>query len=127
MAVGDGSVFVRTKRGADRLVKRLGSQDVRALAMNGNKSQNQRERVLSKFDRGNVGRVVLQGRRGPWHRRRGDLPYVINFDAPEDHEGDAHRVGGTGRALAQPASGGLSCCVEQAHYVGKIAKALSLD
>ena len=47
-------VFVRTKRGADRLVKRLKARGVDALAMHGDKSQSQRERALSAFARGNV-------------------------------------------------------------------------
>src|SRR6185503_11722489 len=47
-------VFVRTKRGADRLVKRLGAQNVHAVAMHGDKSQAQRERALSRFESGRV-------------------------------------------------------------------------
>ena len=58
----DGSeraiVFVRTKRGADRLVKRLGNEGVRAVAMHGNKSQNQRERALAEFTAGKVDTLV---------------------------------------------------------------------
>src|SRR4051794_10579843 len=42
-------VFVRTKRGAARLVKRLTRHDVRAVAMHGDKSQAQREKALSRF------------------------------------------------------------------------------
>ena len=44
-------IFVRTKRGADRLVKRLGSNGIEAVAMHGNKSQNQRERALARSTR----------------------------------------------------------------------------
>ena len=51
-------VFVRTKRGADRLVKRLGTEGVRAVAMHGNKSQNQRERALAEFTSGKVDTLV---------------------------------------------------------------------
>src|SRR5918998_2376674 len=42
-------VFVRTKRGADRLVKRLRDHDVTAVAMHGDKSQPQREKALARF------------------------------------------------------------------------------
>ena len=52
-------VFVRTKRGADRLVKRLGSNGVEAVAMHGNKSQNQRERRW---------RASTPARSTPWSR-----------------------------------------------------------
>src|SRR3712207_602703 len=47
-------VFVRTKRGADRLVKRLGAQGVAAVAMHGDKSQRQRERALASFEAGRI-------------------------------------------------------------------------
>ncbi len=42
-------VFVRTKRGADRLVKKLSRENIRAEAMHGNKSQNQRRRALAEL------------------------------------------------------------------------------
>ena len=51
-------VFVRTKRGADRLVKRLRDHDVRRVAMHGNKSQSQREKALARFERGEVDTLV---------------------------------------------------------------------
>ena len=90
-------VFVRTKRGADRLVKRLGAHDVEALAMHGNKSQSQREKALARFESGRVDTLVATD-----VAARGldidDITHVINFDAPADHEGYIHRVGRTGRA-----------------------------
>src|SRR4051794_15742197 len=51
-------VFVRTKRGADRLVKRLGNEGVHAVAMHGDKTQGQRERALSRFESGSVNTLV---------------------------------------------------------------------
>ena len=51
-------VFVRTKRGADRLVKRLASSCVQAVAMHGDKSQGQRERALANFEAGVVDTLV---------------------------------------------------------------------
>jgi ATP-dependent RNA helicase RhlE len=51
-------VFVRTKRGADRLVKRLGRHDVDAVAMHGDKSQSQREKALARFESGRVKTLV---------------------------------------------------------------------
>jgi ATP-dependent RNA helicase RhlE len=51
-------VFVRTKRGADRLVKRLASSSVHAVAMHGDKSQGQRERALANFEAGVVDTLV---------------------------------------------------------------------
>ena len=64
-------VFVRTKRGADRLVKRLGSNNVRAVAMHGDKSQGQRERALANFEGGVVDTLGGDGRGRARHRRRG--------------------------------------------------------
>ena len=51
-------VFVRTKRGADRLVKRLGKRGVEAAAMHGDKSQSQRETALARFEPGKVDTLV---------------------------------------------------------------------
>ena len=51
---GSTLVFVRTKRGADRLVQKLKRHDVRAVAMHGDMSQNARERALSQFETGKV-------------------------------------------------------------------------
>jgi superfamily II DNA/RNA helicase len=92
-------VFVRTKRGADRLVKRLGSHDVTAVAMHGDKSQNQREKALARFESGKVGTLVATD-----VAARGidvqDITHVINYDAPGAREDYVHRVGRTARAGA---------------------------
>jgi superfamily II DNA/RNA helicase len=90
-------VFVRTKHGADRLVKRLGAQGIQAVAMHGNKSQRQREQALARFESGEVDTLVATD-----VAARGidvvGISHVINFDVPHDHEAYVHRVGRTGRA-----------------------------
>ncbi len=92
-------VFVRTKRGADRLVKKLDRAKVRALAMHGNKSQNQRRRALASFEQGHVDTLVATD-----VASRGidveDITHVINFDAPGDRDAYVHRTGRTARAGA---------------------------
>ena len=90
-------VFVRTKRGADRLVKRLGDHGVDALAMHGNRSQSQRERALASFEAAEVSTLVATdiAARGIDVDR---ISHVINFDPPEDRDAYVHRVGRTGRA-----------------------------
>src|SRR3954449_3054460 len=92
-------VFVRTKRGADRLVKRLDRANVRAVAMHGNKSQSQRQRALADFERGKSDTLVATD-----VASRGidveDITHVINFDAPEDRDTYVHRTGRTARAGA---------------------------
>jgi superfamily II DNA/RNA helicase len=90
-------VFVRTKRGADRLVKRLGQKDHHAVAMHGNKSQSQRRRALASFESGHVDTLVATD-----VAARGidvaEITHVINYDAPDDRDAYTHRVGRTGRA-----------------------------
>jgi superfamily II DNA/RNA helicase len=117
-------VFVRTKRGADRLVKRLRAQDIEALAMHGNKSQSQREKALARFGAGRVDTLVATD-----VAARGldvdDITHVINFDAPEDRDGYVHRVGRTGRA-GRTGVGVTFVGPEQADDVGRIARGLSL-
>ena len=90
-------VFVRTKRGADRLVKRLGSRGVEALAMHGNKSQGQRQRALSRFDSGAVDALVATDVAARGIDVAG-ISHVINFDPPGDRDAYLHRVGRTARA-----------------------------
>jgi ATP-dependent RNA helicase RhlE len=90
-------VFVRTKRGADRLVKKLRFHQVDAVAMHGDLSQGQRQRALRRFESGEVPVLVATD-----VAARGldidDIAHVINFDPPEEDKGYVHRVGRTGRA-----------------------------
>jgi superfamily II DNA/RNA helicase len=90
-------VFVRTKRGADRLVHRLAQKGVRAAAMHGDLSQQQRERALERFHAGKITTLVATD-----VAARGldvdDIAHVINYDPPADDNGYVHRVGRTARA-----------------------------
>ncbi|HTW43178.1 MAG TPA: DEAD/DEAH box helicase [Solirubrobacteraceae bacterium] len=90
-------VFVRTKRGADRLVKRLDSHGVQAVAIHGNKSQRQREQALTRFKSGRVDTLVATDVAARGIDVEG-VSHVINFDPPGDDEAYVHRVGRTGRA-----------------------------
>jgi len=118
-------VFVRTKRGADRLVKRLGTRGVEAVAMHGDKSQRQRERALASFEAGRVDTLVATdvAARGIDVDR---ISHVINFDPPEDHDTYVHRVGRTGRA-GRSGIGITLVDHEQARDVGHIARTLRLE
>ena len=117
-------VFVRTKRGADRLVKRLDKRGVDAVAMHGDKSQGQREKALRRFHRGDVAALVATD-----VAARGidvdDITQVVNFDAPEDRETYVHRIGRTGRA-GRSGVGVTFVMHDQARDVGKIAHELRL-
>jgi ATP-dependent RNA helicase RhlE len=90
-------VFVRTKRGADKLVQKLGRQNVRAAALHGDMSQNARERALARFESGKVRTLVATD-----VAARGldldDISHVINFDPPGEDKDYVHRTGRTGRA-----------------------------
>ncbi len=118
-------VFVRTKHGADRLVKKLSrSPQIRAAAMHGNKSQNQRQRALADFESGKVDTLVATD-----VAARGidvaDVTHVINYDMPEDQDTFVHRVGRTGRAGADGI--GISFVLaDQARDMQKIATSLGL-
>ena len=117
-------IFVRTKRGADRLVKRLGRHGISAAAIHGNRSQAQREKALGRFHTGSVDTLVATD-----VAARGidvdDVTHVINFDAPEDRDAYVHRVGRTGRA-GRRGVGITLVTREQAMVVGKIASELRL-
>jgi ATP-dependent RNA helicase RhlE len=117
-------VFVRTKRGADRLVKRLKDNYVTAVAMHGDKSQSQREKALARFERGEVDTLVATdvAARGIDVR---DVTHVINYDAPEDRDGYVHRIGRTGRA-GRAGIGVTFVLGDQARDVSQIATDLGL-
>jgi ATP-dependent RNA helicase RhlE len=117
-------VFVRTKRGADRLVKRLKARGVEAVAMHGNKSQSQREKALRRFDSGQVAALVATDVAARGIDVEG-ITHVINFDAPEDRDTYVHRVGRTGRA-GRTGIGITFVMRDQAHDVGRIADELRL-
>ena len=118
-------VFVRTKRGADRLVKRLRSQGVTAVAMHGDKSQPQREKALAGFEAGRVDTLVATDVAARGIHVEG-ISHVINFDPPEDRDGYVHRVGRTGRAGQAGSRDHASWAREQAHDVRQIAAQLKL-
>jgi superfamily II DNA/RNA helicase len=90
-------VFVRTKRGAERLAKKLKERGVAAAAMHGDMTQGARERALERFRSGRATTLVATD-----VAARGldleSISHVINFDPPEDDKGYVHRVGRTGRA-----------------------------
>ena len=92
-------VFVRTKRGADRLVKRLRTHGTEAVAIHGDKSQSQRERALARFHAGHTDTLIATDVAARGIDVAG-VTHVINFDAPADRDTYVHRVGRTGRAGA---------------------------
>jgi superfamily II DNA/RNA helicase len=117
-------VFVRTKRGADRLVKRLRNHRVEAAAMHGDKSQGQRERALARFEAGEIEALIATDVAARGIDVEG-VTQVINFDAPGDQDAYVHRVGRTGRA-GQRGTGISFVLADQVDEVRRMAVALGL-
>src|SRR3989449_696185 len=106
-------VFTRTKHGADKLVRSLHSDGIRAVALHGNKSQNARTRALADFKAGAVEVLVATD-----IAARGididQLPHVVNYDLPNVPGDYIHRIGRTGRAGAEGEAISLVCVDEHA-------------
>ena len=115
-------VFVRTKRGADRLVQKLARQNVTAVAMHGDMNQNQRERALKRFENGTV-KILVATDVAARGLDLDDITHVINFDPPEEHTAYVHRVGRTGRA-GRSGTGVTLVLPEQQAEVSHVARML---
>jgi len=118
-------VFVRTKRGADRLVVQLRHEDVTARAIHGDLSQSAREKALANFSKGNIAVLVATD-----VAARGlditDVDVVVHYDPPEDHKAYLHRSGRTARAGG---AGIVATLVlwDQVHDVELIQRRLGLE
>ena len=90
-------VFVRTKQGADALVKELALDGIKADSLHGDKSQGARQRALDDFKAGTIRALIATD-----VAARGidivSLPHVVNFELPFNAEDYVHRIGRTGRA-----------------------------
>jgi superfamily II DNA/RNA helicase len=118
-------VFVRTKRGADRLTKKLAGHDINVAAMHGDKSQSQREKALARFESGHIDTLIATD-----VAARGidvaEITHVINFDIPGATEDYVHRVGRTARAGASGV--GITFVVDdQARDVARMGNQLGLQ
>jgi superfamily II DNA/RNA helicase len=123
--VGDDGlvlVFVRTKRGADRLASKLLRAEIGAVALHGDMTQGARERALEQFRKRKVRTLVATD-----VAARGldiaDVTHVINFDPPEDDKAYVHRIGRTGRA-GRNGSGITFVLPEQQAEVSRVAARL---
>lgn len=94
---GRSIVFLRTKHGAEKLMKHLDLTGHSVASIHGNKSQNQRERALKGFRDGEIMTLIATD-----VAARGiDIPavsHVYNFDLPEVPDAYVHRIGRTARA-----------------------------
>lgn len=92
-------VFARTKRGSDRVVQNLEKDGLKAVAIHGNKSQNQRERALEAFKSGKV-KIMVATDIAARGIDIGGVSHVVNYDLPNVPEVYVHRIGRTARAGA---------------------------
>lgn len=92
-------VFCRTKRGSDKVAKKLGAEGIGADAIHGNKSQGQRQRALDAFRKGDKPVLIATdiAARGIDIR---EVEVVVNYDLPNVPEAYVHRIGRTARAGA---------------------------
>jgi len=90
-------VFTRTKHGADRVVRHLEREQIKATAMHADKTQPQRTRALEDFKSGKV-RVLVATDIAQRGLDISGITHVINYDVPQQAEDYVHRIGRTGRA-----------------------------
>ncbi|MCU1374082.1 MAG: helicase, superfamily [Actinomycetia bacterium] len=90
-------IFVRTKRGADRLAELLEREGVDAMPIHGDLRQSAREKALNDFTAGKL-RVLVATDVAARGIHVDEIGIVIHFDPPEDHKTYLHRSGRTARA-----------------------------
>jgi ATP-dependent RNA helicase RhlE len=113
-------VFTRTKHGADRVVKDLMKEEVKAEAIHGNKSQNARQNALNNFKSGKT-RVLIATDIAARGIDVDNLSHVINYEMPNIPETYVHRIGRTGRAGANGIAFSF-CDAEEKAYLADIQK-----
>jgi ATP-dependent RNA helicase RhlE len=117
-------VFVRTKRGADRLAKNLRAEGFHVGALHGGMAQGARERALGRFAAG-ANDVLVATDVAARGLDLEHITHVINFDPPADEKDYLHRVGRTARA-GRTGTGITFVTPEKTTDVGKIATVLKL-
>jgi ATP-dependent RNA helicase RhlE len=113
-------VFTRTKFGADKVMKALVKNNIKAEAIHGNKAQNARQRALSNF-KAQTTRVLVATDIAARGIDVDDLGFVINYEIPNIAETYVHRIGRTGRAGASGTAYSF-CDAEEKAYLRDIEK-----
>lgn len=108
--INSALIFTRTKHGADKVVRKLEQFSIKAAAIHGNKSQNNRENALNKFRSGEL-KVLIATDIAARGIDVDHVSHVINFNLPEDPKSYVHRIGRTGRAGRKGYA--ISFCDEQ--------------
>ena len=123
-AIDRALIFTRTKHGADKVVRGLIRASIRAEVIHGNKSQNQRERVLAAFRGGEVRTLVAADIAARGIDVDG-VSHVVNFDLPNVPETYVHRIGRTARAGAEGVAISL-CDGEEVAFLRDIEKLIRM-
>jgi superfamily II DNA/RNA helicase len=118
-------IFTRTKHGADKVARSLIRAGIDATAIHGNKSQNQRERVLAAFRKGEVKVLVATDIAARGIDVDG-ISHVVNFDLPNVPETYVHRIGRTARAGAEGVAISL-CDGEEVPFLRDIEKLIRVS
>ncbi|MFA6439885.1 MAG: DEAD/DEAH box helicase [Bacteriovoracaceae bacterium] len=113
-------VFTRTKHGADKVVKVLLKNNIKAEAIHGNKAQNARQRALANF-KAQTTRVLVATDIASRGIDVEDMEFVINYEIPNIAETYVHRIGRTGRAGAKGTAYSF-CDAEEKEYLRDIEK-----
>lgn len=90
-------IFGRTKHGVEHAVRDLLRCGIKAESIHGNKSQNQRQRALQRFKKGEV-QVLMATDVAARGLDISGVSHVINYDLPATYDDYVHRIGRTGRA-----------------------------
>ncbi len=117
-------VFARTKHGADKLAKKLALNGVKASAIHGDRSQNQRNQSLKGFQEGYY-RVLVATDVAARGIHVDGIAHVVNYDLPQVPEDFIHRAGRTARAGARGIASIFSTAGERGD-VRKIERTLSV-
>jgi ATP-dependent RNA helicase RhlE len=124
-AIDRALIFTRTKHGADKVARNLARAGIAAEAIHGNKSQNQRERVLAAFRKGEVKTLVATDIAARGIDVDG-ISHVVNFDLPNVPETYVHRIGRTARAGAAGVAISL-CDAEEMAFLRDIEKLIRIS
>lgn len=117
-------IFSRTKHGADRIARNLEKKKIKAAAIHGNKSQNQRQKALNLFKEKQI-RVLVATDIAARGIDIDKLQHVINYDIPNEPETYVHRIGRSGRAGENGVAISL-CEPEENAYMRDIEKLINL-
>lgn len=118
-------VFTRTKHGADKVVRMLEKNKIKAAAIHGNKSQNARQKALNNFKEGTITALIATD-----IAARGidvdSLKFVINYELSNQPETYVHRIGRTGRA-GKDGTAISFCDIDEKAYLKDIQKLIKIE